>query len=63
MSIPAKTKRLEPTPPGEAHADACQLAMDSDEEEQAFICEMMNRSLRTTAKDIKQSFGPIGMSE
>jgi hypothetical protein len=39
------------------------LPVDPDEEERAFIREMMKESRRTTAKEIERIYGPIEMSE
>ena len=53
---------IEPSNHGRT-ADAQPLVDDPDEEERAFIREMMKESRRTTAKVIERLYGPISISE
>lgn len=62
MSAPLKTGHIE-SPPPRPDSDGHQLPVDPDEEEHAFIREMMKQSRRTTAREIERLYGPVEFSE
>ena len=63
MGTPAKTEHLERPLPCDSAASPPPLPADPDEEERAFVREMMKESRRTTRREIERLFGPIEFSE
>lgn len=63
LKSPVVTEHHESSLPRESGVETPDLGMDPEEEERAFILEMMKESQRTTARIIERLYGPIEMSE
>jgi hypothetical protein len=59
MNTPLKTEHLEPPLHHTNGADLHESPLDPDEEERAFVREMMKMSRRNTAREIERLYGPI----
>lgn len=63
MAAPAKSEYQQPVAPEPPGVPNDALTADDDEEELAFVREMMKESRRTTRREIERLYGPIEISE
>jgi hypothetical protein len=63
MPAPAKSEYKQPGGLERPEVPGHALTADGDEEELAFVREMMKESRRTTRREIERLYGPIEMSE